>query len=226
MPNALEENQGACADEHNLIVDSTMGSADAQEFWASAEGFKNGFISFPENEYEYGTSMKYTGSDDSCYTHAIKWFTVEPNTEYTFSVDLRVVKTGGGSLTLLDGKLRDCSPFLLVDFDQYAYGTDWVNVTVKFDSGEFDRIGIAIVDGGGEALLDNMRLFKTEYTIEGGIVDDYVEPPYSFDDPTDPEDPDSPATGVSVMGAILAVALVPASAAAAFKLRRKKEDEE
>ena len=45
-------------------------------------------------------------------------------------------------------------------------------------------------------------------------------------DPVDPEDPDSPATGVSVMGAILAVALVPASAAAAFKLRRKKEDEE
>lgn len=226
MGSELEENQGACADEHNLIVDSTMGSADAQEFWASAEGFKNGFISFPENEYEYGTSMKYTGSDASCYTHAIKWFTVEPNTDYTFSVDMRVVKTGGGSLTLYDGKLRDCNSFLTIDFDQYVFETDWNNITVKFNTGEFDRIGIAIVDGGGEALLDNMRLFKTEYTIEGGIVDDYIDPPYDFDDPTDPEKPDSPATGVSVMGAVLAVALVPASAAAAFKLRRKKEDEE
>lgn len=226
MGSELEENQGACADEHNLIVDSTMGSADAQEFWASAEGFKNGFISFPENEYEYGTSMKYTGSDASCYTHAIKWFTVEPNTDYTFSVDMRVVKSGGGSLTLLDGKLRDCNSFLTIDFDQYVFETDWNNITVKFNTGEFDRIGIAIVDGGGEALLDNMRLFKTEYTIEGGIVDDYIDPPYDFDDPADPEKPDSPATGVSVMGAVLAVALVPASAAAAFKLRRKKEDEE
>ena len=97
---------------------------------------------------------------------------------------------------------------------------------MKFNSGEFDRIGIAIVDGGGEALLDNMRFFKAENAIEGGIVDDYVKPPYDFGDPSDPTNPDSPATGVSVMGAILAVALVPASAAAAFKLRRKKEDEE
>ena len=226
MPNILEKNEGGCADENNLIVDSTMGSADAQEFWASAEGFKNGFISFPENEYEYGTSLKYTGDAESCYTHAIKWLTVEPNTEYTFSVDVRVVKSGGGSLTLLDGKKRECSPFLVVDFDQYDYGTDWFNVTVKFDSGEFDRIGIAIVDGGGEALVDNMRLFETKNTIAGGVDDNYIEPPYSFGDPEDPTDPDSPATGVSVMGAILAVALVPASAAAAFKLRRKKEDEE
>ncbi len=220
---ATEEINGACSDEHNLIADATMSGAAAQEFWASAEGFKNGFITFPENKYEYGTSLKYTGDEDSCYTNAIKWLTVEPNTDYTFSVDMRVVKTGGGSLNLLDGKKRECSAFLVIDFDQYVHQTDWKNFTVTFNTGEFDRIGISIVDGGGEALLDNMRLFKSEYAIAGGIVDEYIEPPYSFDDPTDP---DSPATGVSVMGAILAVALVPASAAAAFKLRRKKEDEE
>lgn len=222
-----EEIYGGCADEHNLVVDSSMASTEAQEFWASAEGFKNGFISFPENEYEYGTSLKYTGDDESCYTHAIKWLEVEPNTEYTFSVDVRVVKSGNGSLMLLDGKMRDCKSFLTIDFDQISWDTvDWFNVTMTFNSGLFDRIGIAIVDGGGEALIDNMRLFKSEYCIEGGVEDEYVEPPYSFDDPEDPENPDSPATGVSVMGAVLAVALVPASAAAAFKLRRKKEDEE
>ena len=71
-----------------------------------------------------------------------------------------------------------------------------------------------------------MRFFESEYRIAGGIVDDYVEPPYNFDDPIDPEEPDSPATGVSMMGAVLAVALVPTSAAVALKLRRKKEDEE
>jgi len=225
--NPSEEIYGGCADEHNLVVDSSMASTEAQEFWASAEGFKNGFISFPENEYEYGTSLKYTGDDESCYTHAIKWLEVEPNTDYTFSVDVRVVKSGNGSLMLLDGKMRDCKNFLTIDFDQISWDTaDWFNVTMTFNSGLFDRIGIAIVDGGGEALIDNMRLFKSEYCIEGGVEDEYVEPPYSFDDPEDPEDPDSPATGVSVMGAVLAVALVPASAAAAFKLRRKKEDEE
>ena len=228
MPNEAEAGKNACADENNLIVDSTMGSADAEEFWSGAEGYKNGFISFPENEYEYGTSLKYTGDEDSCYTNAIKWFTVEPHTDYTFSVDMRVVKSGGGSLDLLDGKKRECQSFLVIDFDQYAYGAGWNNIVVTFNSGEFDRIGIAIVDGGGEALLDNMRLFKSEYAIAGS--DEYIEPPYSFDDPedpADPSDPDSPATGVSALGAALAVALVPSSAFVAFKLRgKKKEDEE
>ena len=228
MPNEAEAGKNACADENNLIVDSTMGSADAEEFWSGAEGYKNGFISFPENEYEYGTSLKYTGDEDSCYTNAIKWFTVEPHTDYTFSVDMRVVKSGGGSLDLLDGKKRECQSFLVIDFDQYAYGAGWNNIAVTFNSGEFDRIGIAIVDGGGEALLDNMRLFKSEYAIAGS--DEYIEPPYSFDDPedpADPSDPDSPATGVSALGAALAVALVPSSAFVAFKLRgKKKEDEE
>ncbi len=216
---------GTCTDENNLIANATMDSAAAQEFWAGAEGFKNGFISFPENQYEYGTSMKYTGDDKSCYTNAIKWLEVEPNTDYIFTVDIRVVKTGGGSLNLLDGKKRDCNEFFMFDFDQYTAGTDWNSVAFTFNSGEFDRIGISVVDGGGEALIDNMRLFKAADRIDGG-KDDYVKPPYSFDDPEDPENPGSPDTGVSVMGAVLAVALVPSSAAVAFKLRRKKEDKE
>ena len=218
---------GTAADENNLIAGSEMDSTDAVEFWSGAEGYKNGFISFAENEYEYGTSMKYVGDEDSCYTNTIKWLEVEPNTDYIFTVDMRVVKTGGGSLNLLDGKKRDCDAFLMVDFDQYTYGTGWNNIAITFNSGEFDRIGISIVDGGGEALIDNMRLFKAADRVDGS--DDYIEPPYSFDDPVDPEDPenpDSPATGVSALGAVLAIALVPSSAAVALKLRRKKEDEE
>ena len=76
------------------------------------------------------------------------------------------------------------------------------------------------MDGGGEALIDNMRLFESVNMIEGGVKDKYVEPPYSFDQP------DSPETGVSVLGIVLAVAVVPTSAAVALGLRRKKEDEE
>ena len=108
----------------------------------------------------------------------------------------------------------------MIDFDQYYYGVDWFNTTVNFNSGNFDRIGIAVVDAGGEALIDNMRLFERVDMVEGGINDKYVEPPYSFDQP------DSPDTGVSVMGVVLAVAVVPTSAAVALGLRRKKEDEE
>ena len=234
---ALDKDEaGTCTDENNLIAGATMDGSAAQEFWSSAEGFKNGFISFPENKYEYGTSMKYAGDEDSCYTNAIKWLTVKPHTEYIFTVDMRVVVSGGGSLMLLDGKKRDCSAFLMVDFDQYIYDEKWVNVAVKFDSGEFDRIGIAIVDGGGVALLDNMRLFESANRIEtsAGSKVEYIKPPYAFGSAQDPHfvvgggsnQPDSPDTGVSALGAVLAVALVPSSAFVAFKLHRKKEDEE
>lgn len=230
-----QEEAGTCDDANNLIVGATM-DGDAEEFWASAEGFKNGFVSFSESKYEYGTSMKYVGDEDSCYTNTIKWLEVKPHTDYIFTVDVRVVKTGGGSLNLLDGKKRDCLEFLSFDFDQYSAGTEWNSVSVEFNTGEFDRIGISIVDGGGIALIDNMRLFESANRIDGGD-DEYVKPPYTLggeDDPHLPEgvtpdvpaDPDSPVTGVSVAGIVLAVALVPSSAAVAFKLRRKKEDEE
>lgn len=212
--------EGGCAEEDSLIPDVNMDDDESVAFWSTAVGFENGFISFPENKYEYGTSMKYTASNNPCGTHAIKWVDVKQNTEYTFSVDVRVVKEGGGRLVLLDNKLRIKEEFLIVDFDQYYYGVDWFNVTVHFDTGNFDRIGIAVVDGGGEALIDNMRLFERVNVVEGGIKDKYVEPPYSFGDP------DSPNTGVSVVGIVLAVAVVPTSAAVALGLRRRKEDEE
>ncbi|MBQ3203129.1 MAG: carbohydrate binding domain-containing protein [Clostridia bacterium] len=232
----LKEEAGTCADEDNLIAGATMDSAASEEFWASAEGYKNGFLTFSESKYEYGTSMKYAGDEKSCYTNTIKWLEVKPHTDYYFSVDFRVVLTGGGSLNLLDGKKRDCFEFLTIDFDQYTAGTEWNHVAVKFNTGEFDRIGISIVDGGGIALIDNMRFYESANRIDGGD-DEYVKPPYTLggeDDPHLPEgvtpdvpaDPDSPVTGVSVAGIVLAVALVPSSAAVAFKLRRKKEDEE
>ena len=234
---ALEDGEeGTCADENNLIVDGAMNGAEAKEFWSTADGFKNGFLTFVENEYEYGNVMQYAGDEDSCYTYAIKWLEVTPNTDYIFSVDLRVVQSGGGGFSLLDGKKRECEEFLVFYFDQYDHGTEWNHLAVQFNSGEFDRIGIAVMDGGGVALIDNMRLYEAANRIDGGD-DNYVKPPYTLggeDDPflpeggtgVNPEDPDSPATGVSMMGAALAVALVPASAAVALKLRRKKEDEE
>jgi hypothetical protein len=166
--------------------------------------------------------MKYTESSNPCGTHMIKWIDVEPNTNYTFSVNIRVVKSGYGKLALIDSKDRNPTEFLFYDFDQFTYGSDWFTGIAHFNSGEFDRIGIAVVDGGGAALIDNMRLFKVADRIDGGD-DKYVEPPYDFGDP---EDPNSPDTGISVMGAALAIALVPSTAAVAFKLRRKREDEE
>ena len=217
----LYAEEGGCAEENSLIPDVNMDGAESKEFWTSAEGYKNGFLSFAENKYEYGTSLKYTGSENAVGTYAIKWMDVKPNTTYTFSIDMRILESGAGKFVLLDGKKRECYPFLMVDFNQEDYGSDWFTVAIEFNTGVFDRIGLAVADGGGEALLDNMRLFESVNRAE--VEDDYITPPAGGDTPGEP---DSPNTGVSVFGAAVAMALVPSAAAVALKLRRKKEDEE
>lgn len=76
---------------------------------------------------------------------------------------------------------------------------------------------------GGEALLDNLRIFEvgTGETVE----DSYEEPPVEPDEPVKPEDPDkpSPDTGVGTVGTMMALGLVPTSALTAYLMRRKRK---
>ena len=157
------EEDGYCADADNLIPDSGMNGTASRDFWSQAYGYGNGFLSFEQN------ALKYTGDANSCGTHAIRWIDVEPNTDYTFSVDMRILQGGEGQLMLLDGRMRDPHAFMFIDFDPYSYGEDWFNVTITFHSGAFDQIGIAVMDGGGEALIDNMRLFDSQYRADKPI---------------------------------------------------------
>ena len=47
------------------------------------------------------------------------------------------------------------------EFDKDVYGSDWGRYYIQFNTSAFTRIGIAVCDLGGEALIDNLRLFKT-----------------------------------------------------------------
>ena len=53
-------------------------------------------------------------------------------------------------------------------------GEDWFRTYFRLNTGVFTRIAVGVVDGGGEALIDNLRLFKTTDGIEGG--DTYKDP--------------------------------------------------
>lgn len=158
----LEEN-GYCAEENNLIPDGEMSGDEAVEFWSQAWGYANGFLSLEDG------ALKYTGGENSYDLHTIRWIDVTPHTDYTFSVDMRILESGDGKLLLLDGKPRDESVFLFVDFDADAFGSGWFTVPLTFNSGPFDRIGIAVMDGGGAALIDNMRLFDSRYRTDKPI---------------------------------------------------------
>ena len=204
----------SCADEDNLINDATLSSKDGKAFWTSGAGWKNAFMSIRESKYEYGDSLRYVGSEDSKGISYIKWIDVEPNTNYTFSAKLKVLQDGDGKLVLMDNKMTGAANFIEVDFDSENYGNDWFSFAINFNSDVFTRIGISVVDLGGEVLLDNIRLFETDKGIDA--TDTYVEPP------EEGEDPDTPNTGFNMAGALVAGALIPASAAVMAKLDRKK----
>lgn len=170
----------ACEEEDSLIPDPNFNTKDKSGFWADSYGWRNGVLSFVDNKYEYGTSMKYTASGNQAALSTIKWVELEQDTQYVFVVDLKILEDGFGKLVLFDDKLKDKINFLEISFDSYDYdeanSTDgWYTVASCFNTGVYERVGIAIVDDGGEVLLDNMRLFKKSDGAD--VVDKFIPLP-------------------------------------------------
>lgn len=155
-----------CAAGDSLLRNPTFDGKDTS-FWQSGSGWNSGFLSIAKNDYEYGTSLKYTATKQAVGQQYIRWVEVQPNTWYTFSVDVKILKDGDGRLILLDGKLRNPSEIMAVGFDAYSFGNDWFTTNLRLYTGCFTRLGIAVADGGGAALMDNLRLFKSSDGIPG-----------------------------------------------------------
>lgn len=215
-----------CADEHNLLPDASFDSEDADGFWSSAHGWRNQTLTFAANDYEYGTSLKYTGSGRDGTMSTIKWVDVEPHTDYTFSMNLKILESGDGRLLLLDDKKREKIEFLYVSFDADVYDEEmaqdgWQQLACSFNTGVYTRIGICVVDAGGEVLMDNMRLFKKEYADET-VTDGYVTPPPPVE-PDTPIEPDHPNTGYAgvAMWAVVCIPLLSAWTVALVNRKKK-----
>ena len=132
---------------------------------------------------------------------------------------MKVLESGNGRLLLLDDKKREKAEFMYVSFDADIYDEDaikdgWVQLACNFNTDVYTRIGIAIVDDGGEVLIDNMRLFKVENADES-VKDAFVTPP------AQPDEPDHPNTGDSrvAMWAATLTLLVAAAAVSVLKKR-------
>ena len=191
-----EDVTAVCADKHNLISDGSFESADTDGFWADSHGWRNGFLTFAENAYEYGTSLKYTASGRDSALSIIKWVDVEPNTDYTFSLNMRILKSGNGRLLLLDDKNRDKTEFLYVSFDRSMYSVEdaeygWYSLSCSFNTDVYSRIGICVVDDGGEVLLDNMRLFKNTHA-DPSVKDAFAPSPEAPNPEDYPDGEDDP----------------------------------
>ena len=153
--------------------------------WADGAGWQNGFLTVTDSDKTHGKALKYTEG----YGYGVfytRWVELKPNTEYSFAFDMKILKSGAGKLTLLEDRMDLPVSIMGFEFDADIYGEDWGSYYVQFNSGVYTRVGIAVCNEGGEALLDNLRLFETAK----GIV------PAVEEDPIDPTDSDATTTTI------------------------------
>ena len=172
----------------NLIEDFNFSEQDAT-FWSSPRNSLYGDTlniidskhSIQVNTFYYKSNKRYPNR-----TYYIKWVDVKPSTEYTFSAKYLIAQTGEGFLGVIDGYKSDiCSttenlvyPKFVKKFtfaeENYDVDHNWQNVGVSFNTGDRNRIGIVVHDRGGEAYIDDVRLFES---VNGKIL---VEPIDNF----------------------------------------------
>ncbi len=149
-----------CADEDSLIPAPHMSGAVAENHWSANPAWRNGFLSFADTEDNHGTALKYTASAHPEWRlHYIDWIDVVPGVNYTLTLDVKRLAAGGGRIALLDDNVLSPAEFYSISFS--TTDSDWKTYSVTFNTEVYDRIGFAVVDGGGAAYIDKTRLFKT-----------------------------------------------------------------
>lgn len=160
--------------ENNLF--SNMDLSEGNSYWG-ATTYKYGVFGNSLNIVNsgssiYGFAMHYAATKIPTNTYYIKWIDVEPNTEYTFSAKYAIVEAGDGFVGLINGykvgsevSENRLFPSLIAEFsfdgENYKADHSWQTIAVSFNTGERNRIGFVVCDAGGEAYIDELRLFKT-----------------------------------------------------------------
>ena len=173
MGNPIKINMSAdplvCKDAYCLTQNSNLSSGS--KFWQDGAGWQNGFLTVTTDDKDHGKVLKYTAGDHYGVFYT-KWIDVTPNTAYSIAFDIKILKSGAGKLVVLDDYMGTPRPIIGFEFDADIYGDEWGSYYVQFNTGAFTRVGIAVCNEGGEALMDNLRLFKSAdgYKDEGGTV--------------------------------------------------------
>lgn len=148
-----------CADADSLIEGIYMTTNDAQLSWSNNPAWRNGFLSFVSIGGAHGTVLQYTASAHTeRQLHYIDWIDVKPNTSYTLTLDVKRQVAGGGRIALLDDDYDSPKEYYIIPF--HTTDGDWVTHSITFNSGVYSCVGFAIVDGGGQVQMDNVRLFE------------------------------------------------------------------
>lgn len=133
-------------------------SVEGNGYWNTGTGWDAGFLSVASGG-KSGQAMKYT-SNSGAGVYYVKWVDVEPNTDYVFSVEAKILKAGAGRIGLLTDRARMPEDAVYLSLDRDGHGGDWFDFYITFNTSGFTRVGIAVCDLGGQALFDNIQLFK------------------------------------------------------------------
>lgn len=175
------ENERTCKDADNLFKNIDLSKGDG--FGTVATMTQDGLLL---NGSRIGASY-------------VLWMDVQPNTNYTFTVEVKGVKAGGNAIGLMDSNTL---PQTFKEWANLSYKGEFTSYSVRFNSGEHQKIAFFAYDGGGEILLRNFRLFETAKAI--------IE---------------NPKTGVDTQSAALVTVVLIAFCvpAMAFTLRRRRQ---
>lgn len=165
-----------CKDGTNLIENGDF-SDNSSQFWQSGTNYGifnddkmhyyGNFVEIADTGSTKGKALHYKANTSvtgkALQTNYIKWLEVTPNTEYTFSADILILEQGSGSVSLVDNNPFYPDTIATINFGEEYFDEDrkWQNMSVKFKSGDYDKLGIFVMDGGGEAYIDNVRLFES-----------------------------------------------------------------
>ena len=174
-----------CEGDNNLFDNYDLGNGIA--FWGANSHrfgvFGNALNVVDSGSSIYGNAMHYVSGSNPSNTYYIKWIDVEPNTEYTFSAKYAIAQKGEGFVGLINGYRLDSEvsenrlfPTLIAQFgfgpENYLESHEWQTIAVSFNTGERNRIGFVVCDAGGEAYIDELRLFMTSDGIKLQDVSD------------------------------------------------------
>jgi hypothetical protein len=172
-----------CEEDKNLFENYDL--SDGSAFWGDNAHkfgvFGNALKVADTGSQVYGKALHYVSGRPNG-TYYIKWIDVEPNTEYTFSAKYVIAQPGEGFMGLINGYRLESEvtenrlfPTMIQQFgfgeENYLESLVWQTAAVSFNSGERNRIGFVICNAGGEAYIDELRLFKSS----DGIVLEEVE---------------------------------------------------
>ena len=145
-----------CADNKCANGNPAVSGTD---YWSSGYGWDAGFMSVTGGG-KSGKALQYS-SNSGAGLYYIKWVDVTPNTEYVFSLDVKIQKTGNGRIGLLTDRMLIPEDAVFLSFEDDHYDGQWFDYYITFNSSTFTRVGIAVCDLGGQVLFDNIQIFKT-----------------------------------------------------------------